>query len=296
MGLNFSESKKIPIIEYLAQLGIEPANVRGNDYWYKSPFRNEKDASFKVNVRLNLWYDHGSGEGGTILDLGAKINSCSIVEFLARLESQHFGPSNFSLQRKQEKIEENKLTICNVDHLNDRSLIDYLKSRGISREIAGEHCLEAKFKIGNREYQAIAFQNQSGGFELRNNWFKGSSSPKDISYINSDHGRLCVLEGFIDFLSLKQMGKDACPAIEGSDFLILNSLSFLSRNLDQLKNRKEVSLFLDNDPAGHRAKSQVHSAGIQFVDQSKLYQPFKDVNDYLMNSHRALARRNTLRL
>src|SRR5690349_17330610 len=104
MALNFSESKRIPITEYLAKLGFEPAKVRGNDYWYRSPLRSEKDASFKVNVRLNLWYDHGSGEGGTILDLGAKINSCSVVEFLTKLEGQHFEACRFSFQRKQESV------------------------------------------------------------------------------------------------------------------------------------------------------------------------------------------------
>jgi DNA primase len=296
MALNFSESKKIPITEYLAKLGFEPAKVRGNDYWYRSPFRSENDASFKVNVRLNLWYDHGSGEGGTILDLGAKINSCSVVEFLTKLEGQHFEPYQFSFQRKQETIDENRLTICTVNHLNDQALIGYLKTRGISSEIAGEHCLEAKFKIGSKEYHAIAFQNQSGGFELRNNWFKGSSSPKDISYFNSDSGRLCVFEGFIDFLSLKQMGKGVCPAIEGADFLILNSLSFLAKNLELLKDREAVSLFLDNDPAGIRAKSQIESAGIRFDDQSKLYRPFKDVNEFLMNSHRTFGKRTTIKL
>jgi DNA primase len=296
MALNFSESKKIPITEYLAKLGFEPAKVRGNDYWYRSPFRSEKDASFKVNVRLNLWYDHGSGEGGTILDLGAKINSCSVVDFLTKLDSQDFKHDAFPFQRKQEDAHESKLTICAVNHLNDQSLIDYLKTRGISKEIASEHCMEAKFKIGSREYQAIAFQNQSGGFELRNNWFKGSSSPKDISYLNSDSGRLCVLEGFIDFLSIKQIGKDACPAIESADFLILNSLSFLSKNLEHLRDREVVSLFLDNDPAGIRAKSQIQSAGIRFEDQSKLYQSFKDVNEFLVNSHRTFGKRTTIRL
>jgi DNA primase len=296
MALNFSESKKIPITEYLSRLGLEPAKVRGNDYWYRSPFRSENDPSFKVNVRLNLWYDHGSVEGGTILDLGAKINSCSVVEFLGKLEGQQYERNTFPFQRKQETSEENKLIVTSVNHLNDASLIDYLKSRSILKEIATKHCLEAEFKIGKKEYKAIAFQNRSGGFELRNNWFKGSSSPKDISYLSFDHEHLCVLEGFIDFLSLKQLGKDAFPAIEHSDFMILNSLSFLSKNLDQLKNHNDISLFMDNDAAGMRAKSQIESAGIRFQDYSKLYKSFKDVNEYLIDSQHTLGKRKAMKL
>lgn len=296
MALNFSESKKIPITEYLARLGFEPAKVRGNDYWYRSPFRSEKDPSFKVNARLNLWYDHGLGEGGTILDLGAKINSCSVVEFLAKLESDRFDPATFRFQRRSEPAEENKLIVTAVSHLNDPSLIGYLSERGISKEIADQYCLEAEFKIGQKQYRAVAFQNESGGFELRNSWFKGSSSPKDVAFYDSDNPNLCVLEGFIDFLSLKQFGKNGFHGTECSNFLILNSLSFLSRNIDRLKHHETVSLFLDNDAAGRQAKMRIASAGISYKDESDLYKSFKDVNEYLVSLQQTLGRKKAIRL
>lgn len=60
---SFSEAKKIPITTYLLSLGLEPARVRGIDYWYYSPFRQERTPSFKVNTRLNVWFDHGTGGG-----------------------------------------------------------------------------------------------------------------------------------------------------------------------------------------------------------------------------------------
>lgn len=296
MALNFLESKKIPITEYLSRLGFEPAKVRGNDYWYRSPFRGERDPSFKVNARLNLWYDHGSGEGGTILDLGAKINGCSVLEFLRLLEGEKLDYKVFPFHRQPKDVDENKLIITAVNHLTDASLIDYLNSRAISREIAYQHCLEAEFRIGKREYKAVAFQNQSGGFELRNSWFKGSSSPKDVSYFNSDTPNLSVFEGFIDFLSLKQLEKDGLSPAEHSDYLVLNSLSFLSRNLECIKGRECVSLFLDNDTAGRKAKAQIESTGVRLEDQSDLYKSFKDVNEYLTASHQTLARRKGVKL
>ena len=296
MALNFLESKKIPITEYLARLGFEPARVRGNDYWYRSPFRGESDPSFKVNVRLNLWYDHGSGEGGTILDLGAKINGCSVVDFLRMLEVQNLDYSTFPFHREPKGEDENKLIITSVTHLSDPSLIEYLNSRAISSEIGYQHCLEAEFKIGKREYKAIAFQNQSGGFELRNSWFKGSSSPKDVSYFDSGSERIAVFEGFIDFLSLKQLQSDGASPTEQSDYLILNSLSFLSRNLESMKYRESVSVFLDNDTAGQKAKAQLEAAGVRFKDRSTLYTGFKDVNEYLVASQQNSGRRRGVRL
>lgn len=55
--LSFAEAKQIPIMEYLTGLGFEPAKVRGDDYWYHSPFREERTPSFKVSTKLNVWYD-----------------------------------------------------------------------------------------------------------------------------------------------------------------------------------------------------------------------------------------------
>ena len=35
MALTFSDAKRIPIEDYLLGLGVEPVNIRGNDYGYK---------------------------------------------------------------------------------------------------------------------------------------------------------------------------------------------------------------------------------------------------------------------
>ena len=37
--------------------------------WYKSPFRTEKEASFKVDLHKEVWYDFGLGKGGDIITL-----------------------------------------------------------------------------------------------------------------------------------------------------------------------------------------------------------------------------------
>ena len=51
------EAKKIRIADYLQSLGCSPAKQQGINLWYKSPFREETEASFKVNTNLNQWYD-----------------------------------------------------------------------------------------------------------------------------------------------------------------------------------------------------------------------------------------------
>lgn len=61
------EAKQIRIADYLQSLGYTPVKQQGNSLWYKSPFREEAEASFKVNTELNQWYDFGIGRGGNII-------------------------------------------------------------------------------------------------------------------------------------------------------------------------------------------------------------------------------------
>jgi len=61
---SISQINKLSIVDYLRGLGIKPAKVRGNDYWYLSPLRVEKQPSFKVNAKVNLWNDFGLGIHG----------------------------------------------------------------------------------------------------------------------------------------------------------------------------------------------------------------------------------------
>jgi DNA primase len=64
------EAKKFDLFDYLSTLGHLPAKIRNQDYWYRSPLRDEKTPSFKVNRKSNLWYDHGTWQGGDLIDFG----------------------------------------------------------------------------------------------------------------------------------------------------------------------------------------------------------------------------------
>lgn len=280
--LSFIEAKQIPITEYLSGLGFEPAKIRGEDYWYYSPFREERTPSFKVNAKLNVWYDHGTGEGGTILDLGAKLHHCTLPEFLEKLSE---GNRNVSFHRQPLTISkpETKLEIVSVSELTSHELLHYLETRGISKSTGKAFCKEVDFQIGQRTYKALGFPNQSGAYELRNSWFKGSSSPKDVSHINNHSERISVLEGFMDFLSVMQLDHREIQDLRlNSNFLVLNSLRLLGRSLPILRSHKEVNLFLDNDLAAKEAKENLKENGIRFHDASTLYREHKDVNEYLV--------------
>jgi hypothetical protein len=284
MAISFSEAKKISIIEYLDRLGFEPVKMRGSDHWYHSPFRHDRNPSLKVNDKLNVWYDHGSGEGGTLIDLGAKLHQCSLHEFLNKLEGN---VNSFPVHEKREHLPDNKLEIIDAFPLHDPDLKRYLEGRGITRDVSEAYCKEVQFTIAKKIYNAVGFENRSGGFELRNRWFKGSSSPKDVSLLTSGSSFLSVMEGFIDFLSAKSStNNEIISTTKSNDFLILNSLSLLIKNKSILESYRDVSLFFDNDQAGRNAKSMLTENGFRFKDASSIYANVKDVNDFVSSESR----------
>ena len=61
--MDIQTAKQISIAEYLHSLGYSPVRRQGGNLWYKSPLREETEASFKVNTERNLWYDFATGKG-----------------------------------------------------------------------------------------------------------------------------------------------------------------------------------------------------------------------------------------
>lgn len=57
--MTIEEAKQVRIVDFLAQLGHHAQYVKSDQYWYLSPLRDEQSPSFKVNDRLNEWYDLG---------------------------------------------------------------------------------------------------------------------------------------------------------------------------------------------------------------------------------------------
>ena len=70
--MDIEAMKRFPIEDFLARLGHHPVQRRANAIWYRSPYREEKTPSFKVNPEKNLWFDFGEGKGGNIFALAGE--------------------------------------------------------------------------------------------------------------------------------------------------------------------------------------------------------------------------------
>lgn len=279
--MNIKQLNEFPITEFLEREGIAPAKKKGSNWWYISPIRGqERSPSFKVDIKINRWYDHGIGEGGKLFDLALRLYQTSDVKAVIEVLNNHYPlPIKPHPATSHSAVKEPLISIEEVRPLGfHQALVHYLNSRGICFNVADQYCKDVSFKLKDKAYFAAGFQNRSGGFELRNSFFKGSSTPKDLTLVNNKSDSICMLEGFIDFLSLLTL---KLPPFT-SDFLILNSLSFVKKSLPILKEYKDVSLFLNNDKSGKKATDAIIAAGISAKDCSSLYQGYNDLNEYLL--------------
>jgi len=283
--------REIDLVDYLLTLGFQPQKIRRSDYWYLSPLRKEKEASFKVNRKLNVWYDHGIGKGGDIIDFGVLYHHTTISELLQKLKQNNlsFHPHLVSSQKPIHAVEKGKIKVVGEREIVSQKLIEYLsEKRKISLDVARRFCREIDFVLYDKKHTALGFKNSAGGYELRNEYFKGSSSPKDATLIENNHPNKCaVFEGFFSFLSfqmLAQKDKKLSHQLsnEQPNFLILNSLSFLEKNRKLIEKHKQIHLYLDHDKAGLQATQQALKWLVKYVDKSHFYKHSKDLNEYLV--------------
>ena len=278
--MNIQEAKSIRLVDFLGGLGHHPVIQRGNSVWYKSPFRMEKEASFKVDFRKELWYDFGLGKGGDIITLAKEIYRTGDISHVLRcIEDKRavLKPVTISCPVEEAAPAFQELKIR---PLANRILLAYLKERCIDVETAGKICREASFKRNGKNYFAIAFPNISGGYEIRNRFFKACISPKDITCITNgqETGRCYVFEGFMDFLSFEP----AFPLWAKEDCLVLNSVSNLPKAFSFLSRYDDIYSCLDNDAAGNNTVMAMREKyGGRVHDLSQEYAGYKDLNEYL---------------
>ncbi|MFT4152888.1 toprim domain-containing protein [Parafilimonas sp.] len=279
--LSISEAREMDMVDYLSGLGYTPSKIRNNDYWYLSPLRVEKTPSFKINRKLNRWYDHGLGKGGNLVDFAVLYHRCTIGELLQNLTA------NFSLQQpiiSQPLIQqepESQIKILGDFILSSTALLRYLHQRRIPIDIADKYCREVRYEVNKKIYYGIGFKNDLGGFEIRNPYFKAGSSPKSITTFNHNADEVIVFEGFMDFLSFRAIHKREPE--DRFDFVVLNSLSFFETARPFMEKHNAIRLYLDRDRVGQNYSRYALSLSARYKDESTLYKNYKDFNDWVMN-------------
>ena len=279
------------LVSTLKLLGYEPLRKSGGELFYLSMLRdNDSSPSFCVNEKSGLWYDHGIGKGGSIIEFAlsywSNLPFRDAINELLKLSGQLPG----EIVNRPQQIKQTSLLMREPSYIirevkpigSNNSISAYLKSRGIF-EVAQGYLKELYYSVklkdnSRREVFAAAWQNELNGWEVRNMNFKGCLDKKAMSFIAGNDSKINLFEGMMDFLSWKKLFPN-----EPSSALILNTLSFLTPALEKAKIYPEVALFFDHDKAGLKATAEALASIPGSTDGSGLYAGYNDFNEKLQD-------------
>lgn len=302
--MNIQQAKQIRLVDLLDHLGYSPTHTAnaGDDVWYFSPFRKESTPSFHISLKHNCWFDFGEsskGDNNSIIDFVMRYRNTDVRGALSYLGNIRISPSKIMLSEPVLRelfdpgfeIGSSKVEVIKVSPLYSYPLKNYLKDdRCIDLELGYKYLKEVKYRIleGERqgkEFYSLGFQNQSGGWALRNKHFKTATKPNDISVIETGSGKVSVYEGFINFLSHLAIKGNMSPA---TDIIILNSNSLkeYGKNFIIKKGYKEVYSFLDNDSPGKKTFEYFKTELPLVVDCSEKYAHYNDLNELLVEKRK----------
>ena len=280
--MNIQEIKeKYTCLDYLGQ----PVKKTRNGYLYHAPWREDTHPSLSVTDNGRGWHDLATGEHGSVIDLVMRCLNTNDVR-LACEEIERQDPASFSFsqsvfEESEEKKKESGFTKFEIEKLQSKGLFAYLHSRKVNTDIAKQFLQEAhySFRDGDSYLYALAYANDKGGYELRSNFYKGSTSPKGITtHWLIDGAPVVVFEGFFDMLSFATL----CGGVK-HNYIVLNSIVNKEAAMEVLKPfQNQVYLCLDNDRGGNDTTSWLLQELPLAIDIRQRFAPSKDVNDYLL--------------
>ena len=89
---------------------------------------------------------------------------------------------------------------------------------------------------------------------------------------------------YLSFLTLRLENCPKFPELDRQDYMVLNSVSNVSKALYPLGNYERIHCFFDNDHAGLEALRQIrmeYGRERYIRDASQIYRGCKDLNEYL---------------
>lgn len=284
--MRISQARELSLQSLLALFHFEAKIVREGQVWYLSPFRDEHTPSFKVNPSLNAWYDFGIGKGGDVIDFVMEYRRLSSVsEALQYLSTLDLSPDVRQVEPRPKITHSStsELRLKQVGPIRSKALIGYLKNREIPLSLAAGFVKEVHYESGDRRYFGLALKNDSGGYEVRNKYWKGTIGNKDISTFEGAHDRVAVFEGMFDYLAAIAM--NGGPLEE--KVVVLNSVSLADRAIERIRgwNSKTADLYRDNDRAGKALLERFMSElpDVEVVDRASTYPNHDDLNAWFVD-------------
>lgn len=287
--MKINDIKKLDLREWLISNGYR--HIKGT--LFVNPLRTDKNPSFSVfqndKNRGWCWSDKASGESGNIIDLVQKMENCTVAEVVKIFNQDSFSFSKASknvLQKIDNNYKKSNIDIINIQNLQNVYLLEYLKTRKISKKLALKYLKEMKYRVNNKEYFSLCFKNDSNGYELRNKYSKMNIKGKSITTIKGKNSKkVSIFEGFMDFLSALEYFK--IDKFKG-DVIVLNSTVLLDDLLanNHFNSYNNIYTFLDNDYSGYQALSKIIKKinNKTLINCSNIYKDYNDFNEFWIRS------------
>ena len=290
--MEIEDLKKIPIPDYLKERGIEPVKkTKGGYFVYHAFWRGGDGNHIWVNTKENLWHDKVTGNGGSVIDLVKEIEGCTFHDACIKLGGKPV-PTHYDFSQPIETNDESNIVLKGVRPVQLKPLFDYMRSRGITDATTKYYCKEEFFNYKDstkRDLYAIGFPTDTEkSFALNGQTatrkIKMAIGHQDITTLKcpiTETTEWMVFEGFIDFLSSGEMW--ALPRKYNA--IVLNSTTNMNKAVSALKDATVVHYMGDNDEGGTNAlKTLMGAFGDKVIDERKCFAPYKDVNDYYLQS------------
>ena len=272
--MNCEEIKqKIGIRTVLESFHLFPVKENRKTAFYFALDREEKVPSLSVDFVKNTAFDFGTGKSYDMISIVQLMKKCCVSEALKYLSAFDFSMQNESLNKEMRF--QTSYKISEIKEIQHPALIQYLKFRKVFEQKLLIN--EIHYELEGKKYFGIGFQNNSGGFEIRNPYSKICLGNKDITLIkgeNNPNSEIAVFEGFFDYLTFRNLEREH----SNCDCLILNSTAMLYKAEEKLKDYDKISLFLDNDTNGIVVKEKIQNQYQNVEDCSLIYYGYKDLN------------------
>jgi 5S rRNA maturation endonuclease (ribonuclease M5) len=288
--VNFQAVKQVPITRVLAYYGVQ-LHATGGELRGRCPLpehtSRESRNSFSVNAARNVWCCQSQscihardGElGGTVLDLVARLERCSIREAAMRL-TEWFGCSEVAHTPAQPASAPQanlplRFQLSGLDHSHP-----YIESRGIAPTTAralgigyygGPGIMQGRvvIPIHNKAHQLVAYAGRSiQGDEPKYRLPPGFHKRQELFLFHrarhSGSDSVIIVEGFFDAAKVWQAGYRNVVALMGS------SLSDVQAGLLPQHFRSGL-LMLDGDSAGQAGTEAIRRRLTGAMDVQVIY-------------------------
>ena len=274
-------NENISIREILESFSLFPSKDNRRTAFYLAFDREEKTPSLSVNFEKNTAFDFGTGMKYDNVSLVQGIKKCSVSEALEYLKRFDYSISTNQKNETDNFKPKSGYQILDIKELEHPSLMEYLKSRKI--DSLKSELKEIHYELNGKNYFGLGFKNDSDGYEIRNPYIKLCLGKKDLTSVNNQSQTLRIFEGFSDYLSFKILEKSLEK--EPSDYIILNSVSMISKVKNQLENYQQIELYLDNDRTGDSVTEILKKQNSNISDERFLFKNHKDLNEFLISGN-----------